>query len=119
MYREVQELLFSYLNGLDSSFRVYRNEAPQGAPFPYVIYNVVTTEFGEQQPIAIRIYDQNNSYQRITDVVDKIGENLPINLQSEHGIVTLYKGSPFAQDLEEEGVDGSYVNFIIETDFTK
>ncbi len=121
MYREIQTLIDKKLKDWGDSlgFEVYRNQAKQTAKFPYIIYSITAVPFGEQQPFALKIYNKDNGYDLLTELVDKISKELPIILKSNTGYVTLYEGNPFVQDLEEVDVQGLYVNFILETDFTE
>ena len=106
-YLKFQQEVYNFLSSLD--INVYRNVAPQGAKLPYIVYDLETVEFGEQSIINYSVYSDSESYQELTDYVEKLKNLLPF----KNGNLFLDKSNPFVQDKNEEDVKAILVSLLI------
>lgn len=63
----------------DSNYQIYENEAPEGATYPYVVFEISTN--GEQEYptngiLEINAWDRHNTYSRVDNIVDIIESKL-------------------------------------------
>lgn len=111
--RNYAQTIYNWLSTFAPTFRepilsgYFDNNNPK--PDEYITYSSLVGSFGNEFTQAITIYSKSTAYTRLMNIVDAIetaiGEN-GLNLSNEWGYITIYKGSPFYQDKEDE--DDSY-----------
>ena len=111
--RNYATTLYNWLSGFAPTFRrpiqegYFNEDNPQ--PNEYISYSAEAGNFNTAFIQAITIYSKSTSYNNVMQIVDEIesaiGES-GCKVEGEWGFITIYKGSPFYQDKEDE--DSSY-----------
>lgn len=87
-------------------------------PNEYISYSAELGNFNSEFIQPIKVLSKSTGYTNVMNIVDEIesaiGEN-GIKVDGEWGYITIYKGSPFAQDIEDEDSSyrANYVNLLI------
>lgn len=59
----------------DTNYQVYQDEAPEGASYPYVVFEVSATtedDFPKSGILEINAWDRHNTFSRVDNVMDII-----------------------------------------------
>lgn len=80
------------------------NSVPDGAEFPYITYQVVTSDYDHGIFPTASIWYRSDSWtaidNKLNEISRRIEEMLPLALAN--GYMQINKGSPFAQRMAEE-----------------
>lgn len=93
---------------------------PDGAPYPYITYNVATDRLGHPIPLTASLWDRNSSWQRISKKADEIADYIGYGFTTEKtddGYLYIVQGSAFAQRMDDPNdnlVKRIYLNIIVE-----
>lgn len=94
---------------------------PDDAVFPYITYEVATDSMGHAIPLTASLWYRSTSWKEIslkTDEIAKyIGEHGSLIRAIDGGYMYLYKGSAFAQrmnDPADDMVKRMYLNILVE-----
>ena len=111
--RDYATILYNWLSGFAPTFRrpiqegLFDESNPQ--PNEYISYSAEAGNFNTPFIQAITIYSKSTAYTNVMQIVDEIesaiGES-GCKVGADWGYITIYKGSPFYQDKEDE--DSSY-----------
>ena len=111
--RDYATTLYNWLSGFADTFRRPIQEgmfdANNPKPNEYISYSAEAGNFNTPFIQAITVYSKSTSYNNIMDIVDDIEEAIGesgVKISDTWGYMTIYKGSPFYQDKEDE--DSSY-----------
>lgn len=112
------ELAKSYYN-LFNSFGItgyLEGSVPTGASFPYLTYNLSNVSNFEENLIQVKLYSKSSSLVEISSIIDRIenyiGEGVKFDF--DNNIIWLYKGSPFAQLVNDEdsSIKSALINIV-------
>lgn len=105
--------LYNWLSGFAPTYRrplqegLFNGSNPE--PNEYITYSAEAGNFNAPFIQAITIYSKSTAYTNVMQIVDAIesaiGES-GTKITGDWGYMTIYKGSPFYQDKEDE--DSSY-----------
>ena len=120
--RNYATTLYNWLSGFAPTFRrpiqegLFDEDNPQ--PNEYISYSAETGNFNTEFIQAITIYSKSTGYSNLMDIVDDIESAIGekgVKVEDEWGYLTIYKGSPFYQDKEDEDSSyrAGYVNLFI------
>ena len=114
--------LYEWLSNFAPTFRRPIQEgffnASNPEPNEYITYSADAGRFNTDFMQSITIYSKSTSYTRLMEIVDAIEDAIGeggTKIDAELGYITIYKGSPFYQDKEDEDSSyrAGYVNFIV------
>lgn len=81
------------------------NSVPEGAEYPYITYQVITSDYDQGIFPTASIWYRSDSWQGIDQKLNEISryieEMLPIPMENG-GYMHINKGSPFAQRMTED-----------------
>lgn len=93
-------------------------DVPKKAELPYITYQLVEPNWRDSATLYARAWYRSKSFVDINAKVDQIkravGEGIP--LSTESGVIWLFKGNPFAQNMPMQGdptLRVIYLNFNI------
>jgi len=120
--RNYATTLYNWLSGFAPTFRrpiqegMFDEDNPQ--PNEYISYSAETGNFNTEFIQAITIYSKSTGYSNLMDIVDDIESAIGekgVKVEDEWGYLTIYKGSPFYQDKEDEDSSyrAGYINLLI------
>lgn len=120
--RNYATTLYNWLSGFAPTFRrpiqegMFDEDNPQ--PNEYISYSAETGNFNTEFIQAITIYSKSTGYNNLMDIVDDIESAIGekgVKIEDEWGYLTIYKGSPFYQDKEDEDSSyrAGYVNLLV------
>lgn len=94
----------------------FDEDEPQ--PNEYITYSATTGNFATEFLQPITIYSKSTGWARVMDIVDKLEDAITekgTKVVKDWGIMTIHKGSPFAQDKvdEDSSYRSAYVNLLI------
>lgn len=96
------------------------NSVPEDATFPYLTYQIVIGNFGENTPLSVSLWYRGSSWLDINaksrEIKKGIG-NGGIFLKCDDGSIWLKRGTPFAQNMGDESdnlVKRKYLNVTAE-----
>jgi len=120
--RDYATTLYQWLNSFAPTFRRPIQEGTFNASNPqpneYISYSADISNFNTEFIQAITILSKSTSYNNVMTIVDAIesaiGES-GVKIEGEWGYMTIYKGTPFYQDKEDEDSSyrAGYVNLLI------
>lgn len=120
--RNYATLLYNWLSSFAPTFRRPIQEgmfdASNPQPNEYITYSANTGNFNTDFIQAITVYSKSTGYNNLMTIVDNIesaiGES-GVKISANWGYITIYKGSPFAQDKEDEDSSyrAEYINLIV------
>lgn len=94
---------------------------PDDAEFPYITYEVATDSIGHALPLTASVWYRSSSWKDISlkteEIAKYIGEHGSLIRKIDGGYMYLYKGSAFAQrmnDAEDDMVKRMYLNILVE-----
>lgn len=98
---------------LDSMFSE-RNPKPN----EYITYSANVGNFNTDFMQPITVYSKSTGYGNLTTIVDSIETAIKeggTKIEAEWGYITVYKGSPFYQDKEDEDSSyrAGYINLVV------
>ena len=105
-----------------SGVKVYRNpvEYDDEHPLPneYITYSASAGNFATDFLQPITIYSKSTAWTNVMNIVDTIESAITekgTKVVSDWGIITIHKGSPFAQDKtdEDSSYRSAYINLLI------
>lgn len=114
--------LYNWLSTFAPTFRRPIQEGFFGEsnpePSEYITYSADAGRFNTDFIQAITIFSKSTSYTNLMAIVDAIEDAIGeggIKVEDEWGYITIYKGSPFYQDKEDEdsAYRAGYVNLQI------
>ena len=79
---------------------------PDDAKLPYLTYNVITSDFGQQITMNANIWYRSNSWESVTAKANEIGKAIGyggIVIKHDDGAIWIKRGSSFAQRLSGTG----------------
>ena len=85
------------------------------ATMPYIRYEVITSSFdSENTALSLQIYYKSETLTKIDAMTEKLSESLRNGktLKCDEGFIVLYRGEPFAQNVEsgDKSVKCKYIN---------
>ena len=120
--RNYATTLYNWLIGFAPTFRRPIQEgffnASNPQPSEYITYSADVDNFNGEFIQALSVYSKSTAYSNLMDQVDDIeeaiGEN-GVKVEDEWGYITIYKGSPFYQDKEDEDSSfrAGYINLLV------
>lgn len=120
--RDYATLLYDWLLNFAPTYRrpiqegLFDKNNPQ--PNEYISFSAEVGNFNTDFIQAITVYSKSTGYDKLMDIVDDIesaiGES-GIKVEDEWGFITIYKGSPFYQDKEDEDSSyrAGYINLLV------
>lgn len=122
MTRDYATTLYNWLSDFAPTYRrpiqegLFDANNPQ--PNEYISYSAEVGNFNGEFIQAITILSKSTSYNNIMDIVDDIESEIGeggVKVSDTWGYMTIYKGSPFYQDKEDEDSSyrAGYVNLLI------
>ncbi len=99
------------------------NSLPVGVAFPYITYQLVEDNFGNEVAMSANIWDKDadghSALKTVTLKADEIAEHIGyggVILPVDGGKIWIKRGSPFAQTLADEDrtVKRKYLNIAVE-----
>ena len=120
--RNYATTLYEWLSGFAPTFRrplqqgIFDENNPQ--PNEYITYSADVGNFNTDFIQAITIYSKSTAYTNLMGIVDAIESAIGeggVKVEDEWGYLTIYKGSPFYQDKEDEDESyrAGYVNLLV------
>ena len=76
--------------------------------FPYITFEVLTSNFGNEVAMTASIYDESTSWKRITDKADEIAQAIGMGgkiIPVDGGAIWLKLGTPFTQRMKDDTKD--------------
>lgn len=108
--------LYSFFSGF--GITAYTDTAvPEDAVFPYLTYNNVQDNWGNQVALTVNLWYQTTSEKTPNDKVDEIAAALPRYVLCDGGAVLFSRGTPFSQaltDSTDKTVKRRYINITAE-----
>lgn len=109
------EALYRFFNSFGiAGYESY--SVPEEAPFPRITYNLVTGDYGQDVAIGVNLWYRASSLVGINDMADKIAGAIGlggIQLACDGGHIHLYRGTPWAQsmdDPDDDTIKRKYIN---------
>ena len=105
-----------------SRVKVYREpiefDEDHPAPSEYITYSASVGNFATEFLQPITINSKSTAWTKVMDIVDNLESAITekgTKVVSDWGIMTIHKGSPFAQDKtdEDSSYRSAYVNLLI------
>lgn len=95
------------------------NTVPADANFPYLTYQFVSDEFGNDVQMSVSLWDRNSSWTYINKKTDLIADTISrgVFLECDEGKIWIKKGVPFAQNMGDESdemIRRKYLNITAE-----
>lgn len=111
------EALYRFFNsfGIDG-FESY--SVPEEAPFPRITYDLVTGDYGDTNNVGVNLWYQASSLVEINAMADRIASVIGlggVQLPCDGGYIHLYRGSPYAQSLDDpddDTIKRKYINIV-------
>ena len=115
-------LLYEWLSDFAPTYRrpiqegFFDTDNPE--PSEYITYSVDAGRFNTDFMQSITVFSKSTSYTNIMSIVDEIEDAIGeggIKLSDDWGYITIYKGSPFYQDKEDEdsAYRAGYINLVV------
>lgn len=120
--RNYATTLYAWLSTFAPTFRrpiqegFFNTNNPE--PSEYITYSADAGRFNTDFIQAITVYSKSTSYNNVMTIVDNIEQAIGeggVKVAGEWGYITIYKGSPFYQDKEDEdsAYRAGYVNLLV------
>ncbi len=120
--RDYAIALYGWLSEFAPTFRqpvldgMFDEDNPK--PDEYISYSAEVGNFNMEYIQAITIYSKSTGYTNVMAIVDAIESAIGeegIKIEEDWGYITVYKGSPFYQDKEDEDSSyrAGYVNLLV------
>ena len=115
-------LLYGWLSTFAPTYRrpIQEGEFDESNPQPneYITYSADVGNFNTDFIQPITIYSKATSYASLMPIVDAIESAIGeggIKINGQWGYITIYKGSPFYQDKEDEDSSyrAGYINLLV------
>lgn len=114
--------LYGWLSEFAPTFRqpvldgMFDEENPK--PSEYISYSAEVGNFNTEYIQPITVYSKSTGYTRVMEIVDAIEGAIAeegTKIEAEWGFITVYKGSPFYQDKEDEDSNyrAGYINLLV------
>lgn len=114
--------LYNWLSTFAPTFRrpiqegFFNTSNPE--PSEYITYSADAGRFNSDFIQAITIYSKSTGYTNLMEIVDAIEDAIGesgTKVEDEWGYITIYKGSPFYQDKEDEDSSyrAGYINLLV------
>jgi len=122
LIRDYVTAMYDWLSQFATTFRqpvldsMFDDNNPK--PNEYITYSADVGNFNEDYIQAITVYSKSTGYGNVMSIVDAIenaiGED-GAKIEEDWGYITVYKGSPFYQDKEDEDSSyrAGYVNLLV------
>jgi hypothetical protein len=97
------------------------NSVPNNIEFPYITFNVSTSNINNVVSLYANVWDRSTSWKRATEIAEQIAKFIGYGHYAKKfdgGYIYITLGSPFAQRMEEPGdnlIKRIYIN--IEAEF--
>lgn len=111
------EALYRFFNSFGiTGYESY--SVPEDAPFPRITYDLVTGDYGQDVAIGINLWYRASSLVDINAMADKIAGTIGlggIQLACDGGHIHLYRGTPWAQsmdDPDDDTIKRKYINIV-------
>lgn len=114
----IAKTFYSFFNSIMPSY--LENYVPVNTQFPYLTYQLITTNKFETEMIQIRIFSQSSSLVEITKYMtllnETISEGLNIPILEEKHHITFYMGNPPSQLIADEdpNIKSALINLEIQ-----
>jgi len=120
--RDYAIAMYTWLSQFAPTFRqpvldgMFDEDNPK--PNEYISYSADVGNFNEDYIQAITIYSKSTGYTNVMAIVDAIENAIKedgTKIETEWGYITIYKGSPFYQDKEDEDSSyrAGYINLLV------
>lgn len=114
-----EQAIFNFWNSFVPAYE--ENSVDPKAQFPYISYNLLTSEFGVENAGQRNLWTRGSSWRESYEIRDRIDNALKhggVILPCDEGSVWIKKGVPFAQNMRADEDDPllkrEYMNVIIE-----
>lgn len=111
------EALYRFFNSFGiAGFETY--SVPEDAPFPRITYDLVTGDYGDTNGIGVNLWYRASSLVEINAMADRIAAVIGLGgttLPCDGGYIHLYRGSPYAQSLDDpddDTIKRKYINIV-------
>lgn len=114
LYEWLSDFATTYRRPIQEGF--FNESNPQ--PNEYITYSADVGNFNTEFIQAITVYSKSTAYTNLMAIVDDIEEAIGeggVRVDDDWGYLTIYKGSPFYQDKEDEDSSyrAGYINLLI------
>ena len=108
------QALYSFWSGFDWPAIDEQSSYDEGTledlniDFPYITFEVLTSDFGSEVSMTASLYDESTSWERITAKADEISAAIGRGgkiLRISNGAVWIKRGSSFAQRMADDTKD--------------
>ena len=120
--RDYATTLYQWLSSFAPTFRRPIQEgtfdADNSEPSEYISYSADVGNFNTEFIQAITVFSKSTGYNNLMTIVDNIENAISesgVRVEDDWGYITIYKGSPFYQDKEDEDSSyrAGYINLLI------
>lgn len=80
------------------------NSVPSGTVFPYITYQVATDSINNSIQLSASLWYRESTWKNIADKAEEIAEFIGYsykNIKFDDGYLIIYKGTPFAQRMND------------------